>query len=121
VNVVRGLLHLEGTALFLAATWAYFALLDGSWGVYLGCLLLPDLGMVGYLRGPRLGAWTYNLLHTEALAFALLTIALATDSRALLAAALILAAHIGMDRALGYGLKFTSGFKDTHLQKVTDA
>jgi hypothetical protein len=32
--------------------------------------------------------------------------------------ALIWAAHIGMDRALGYGLKETSGFTRTHLGRV---
>jgi hypothetical protein len=118
VNVVRGLLHLEGAAIFLAATWAYFALLHGSWVVYLICLLIPDLGMAGYLRGPRLGAWTYNIVHTEALAVALLAGGLAADSRVMLTTALILAAHIGMDRAIGYGLKFTSSFKDTHLRRL---
>ena len=118
MNLVRGLLHLEGAVIFAAATWAYFALLDGSWIAFLALILVPDLSMVGYLRGPRLGAWTYNLVHTEALPVALLAIGLGIDSRRVLLAALVLAAHIGMDRAAGYGLKFTSGFKHTHLQRV---
>lgn len=87
--------------------------------VSLLCLLLPDLGMVGFLQGPRLGAWTYNLVHTEALAVGLLATGVATDSRPMQIAALVLGAHVGMDRALGYVLKFTSGFKDTHLQRLS--
>lgn len=119
MNLVRGLLHLEGAVIFAASTWAYFALLDGWWVTYLALLLLPDASMVGYLISVRLGAWTYNVVHNEALAAALLAFGLATDSRLLLMAALVLAAHVGMDRALGYGLKFTSGFKDTHLQRLS--
>ena len=105
--------------IFAAATWAYFVLLDGWWIAYLALLLVPDLSMVGYLRSPRLGAWTYDLVHTEALPALLLAIGLAIGSRAVLLAALILAAHTGIDRAAGYGLKFASGFKDTHLQRLS--
>ena len=119
MNLVRALLHLEGAVIFVSATWAYFALLDGSWIAYLALILVPDLSMVGYLRGPRLGAWTYDLVHTEALPAALLGIGLATDSRPVLLAALVLAAHIGMDRASGRGLKFPSAFKNTHLQRLS--
>jgi hypothetical protein len=31
---------------------------------------------------------------------------------------LIWFAHIGVVRAIGYGLKYPTGFKDTHLQRV---
>lgn len=119
MNVVRGLLHLEGAAIFGASTWAYFAVLDGSFLLYLALLLVPDVGMVGYLVSARLGAWTYNVTHTETLAVLLLGIGLAMASTPLVLAALILGAHIGMDRAIGYGLKFTSGFKDTHMQRLS--
>jgi hypothetical protein len=67
MNLVRGLLHREGAIIFAGATWAYFALLGASWIVYLALIVAPDVSAVGYLRGPRLGAWTYNLVHTEAL------------------------------------------------------
>ena len=32
--------------------------------------------------------------------------------------ALIWLGHIGMDHALGYGLKYPTAFGDTHLQRV---
>ena len=40
------------------------------------------------------------------------------DSETAAKVALIWLAHIGMDRLLGYGLKYPSAFKDTHLQRV---
>lgn len=119
MNIVRGVLHFEGVVIFLVATWAYFALVDGPWPAYLLLLLAPDLSMVGYLRGPRLGAWTYNLVHTEALALTGIAVGIALDQRSVLLAGLVLSAHIGMDRAAGYGLKFPTHFKDTHLQRLT--
>jgi hypothetical protein len=39
-------------------------------------------------------------------------------SPVVVAVALIWFAHIGMDRTVGYGLKYPTSFKDTHLQRV---
>lgn len=108
------ILRLEGLALLIAGTLAYRAL-GGGWFAFFGLLLVPDLSLLGYLAGPRVGAVVYNLGHTL-LAPALLAIAsLATGWTPGLSLALIWVAHIGMDRASGYGLKYTSGFHDTHL------
>lgn len=119
MNIVRGVLHVEGATLFVVATWAYLALLDGSWLVFLALILVPDVSLVGYLVSPRPGAWIYNLVHNEALPVVLVATGLATDVRPVLTAGLVLAAHVGMDRAAGYGLKFASGFKDTHMQRLS--
>ena len=74
--------------------------------------------MLGYLIGPRAGAAVYNVAHTTALALPLALAGFFAGEPALLAVALIWIAHIGFDRALGYGLKYPSGFGDTHLGRI---
>jgi hypothetical protein len=116
-SLPRRLLHLEGAALLAAATVAFF-LLGGSWWVFLLLLLAPDLGMLGYLAGPRTGALAYDAVHVTAAPLALLGLAALAGPSFLTDLALIWLAHIGMDRAVGYGLKYPSSFRDTHLQRV---
>lgn len=77
--------------------------------------LAPDLSMLGYLAGPRLGSLSYNLVHAYALPLALGAFGFWFDGRLALLVALVCAAHIGADRLFGYGLKFETGFKNTHL------
>jgi hypothetical protein len=74
-----------------------------------------DLGMAGYLANTSVGAVLYNLVHTETPPILLLCTALARDNKAVAGLALCWLAHIGMDRMLGYGLKYGSGFAHTHL------
>lgn len=92
----------------LGAPWLLFALL----------ILAPDVSMLGYLGGPRVGAVLYNLAHTYAAPALLATLALIRLEPELVAAALIWTAHIGLDRALGFGLKLPTGFRDTHLGRL---
>jgi hypothetical protein len=113
----RLLLRLEGTALFAAATAAYFVL-GGSAGWFFGLFFLPDVALLPYLIGPRVGAFTYNLAHTTTLALALGAVAVAVGSMPVTLGALVWLAHIGFDRALGYGLKHAGSFKDTHIQRA---
>lgn len=114
----RLLLHVEGFALFVAANVLYFAVLEGGWGLYLVLFLAPDLAMLGYLAGPRVGSVCYNVLHTLGGPIALAGVAWWTAWPLGLLLALIWVAHIGIDRALGYGLKYPTAFKDTHLQRL---
>ena len=116
-TTVRGWLRLEGAAAFIAAL-ALYGWLGGPWLFVLPLLLLPDLSAVGYLRGPRLGAFTYNIVHNWAIGLAVLGVAVATGSVALGIAGAILVAHVGMDRAVGYGLKLSTSFHDTHLGRM---
>ncbi len=116
-DMPRLLLRLEGLALFILATWA-FGYAGTSWWLYAILFLTPDLSFAGYLAGPRLGAGAYNALHST-LGPAILTgLGLFLDHSMLLGIAAIWAAHIGFDRMLGYGLKYTSGFNDTHLGRI---
>ena len=81
-------------------------------------LLSLDLSMGGYLRGPRLGSITYNAVHNLVMAGALLVLGWWLHVGWLLLAGAILTAHVGMDRALGYGLKLPTDFRDTHLGRI---
>lgn len=111
------LLHLEGLTLFVAAVGAYLALGEPLW-LFALAILAPDLGMAGYLAGPRVGSWTYNAVHTYPLPAVLLGAGLAGTRPLAVAVALVWFAHIGADRAIGYGLKYESGFGDTHMSQV---
>jgi len=111
---VRAILRLEGAAAFAAAI-AFYAHAGYSWPLFALLILAPDLAMLPYLIGPRAGAFAYNLVHTYALALPFGVAAFALGSPLATAIGLIWIAHIGMDRMLGYGLKYTSGFGDTHL------
>ena len=111
------LLRLEGLFIFLLATFLFFKL-GGNWLIFILFLFTPDISMIGYLKNKKIGAITYNLVHNLALSFGLILIGYLLNFHLILFAGLILTAHIGIDRSMGYGLKETSGFKDTHLGKI---
>jgi hypothetical protein len=113
----RVLLHAEGFAVAAAAIALYFHA-DHPWWLLLALVLVPDLSMVGYVAGPRIGAAAYDAAHTYSLPVALAAAGLIFDSKTAVELGLIWLTHIGVDRALGYGLKYPTGFKDTHLQRV---
>jgi len=114
VSPVLGWLRLEGLAVASLSAVLY-AHLSASWWLFAALWLAPDLSMLGYLAGPRLGAHCYNAVHAYLLPVALAIVALAFRQAALLPFALIWFNHIGVDRLLGYGLKYPSGFGFTHL------
>lgn len=108
------LLRLEGLAM-LAGAIALYARLDGTWWWIPVLFLVPDISWVGYLAGPRAGAMTYNAVHATLLPTVLGIIGLATDGTTAMLLALIWFVHIGLDRLIGYGLKYPHGFGHTHL------
>ncbi len=114
---VRVLLRLEGAAIFAAAVGLY-AHAGFSWPIFALMFFVPDLSMLAYLAGPRVGAAGYDLAHTYLPALALALAGFFTGFPAASACGLIWIAHIGFDRALGYGLKYSSGFGDTHLGRI---
>lgn len=107
----------EGAAIFAAATIIYFHN-QLSWVWYVLLLFAFDIFLIGYLVSPRIGAWLYNLGHSLIIPALLATVYLWHRDAWLLGLACLWFAHIGLDRALGYGLKFESGFKDTHLGTI---
>ena len=108
------LLRLEGLVLFLAAT-TMFGMVHGSWWTYGLLFFSPDLSFVFYLAGPKAGAVAYNALHSSIGALLLGLAGYMGGVAAVRPFALIWLAHIGFDRALGFGLKYASAFGDTHL------
>jgi len=111
------LLRLEGAAVLAGSLVLYFDQ-DYGWLALVVLALAPDLAAIGYAAGPKTGAVAYDTAHTEALPIALgVAGVLATEAK-LLQLALIWLVHIGADRLLGYGLKYPTAFKDTHLQRV---
>jgi hypothetical protein len=116
-GAVRSWLRLEGLAAF-GAGLALFGASGGSWLLFVPLILLPDVSAVGYLAGPRVGSFTYNLLHNWVPGIVALGLGAWLASPAVMLAAAILIAHVGMDRAMGYGLKLPSSFKDTHLGRM---
>jgi len=113
------LLRIEG-AFDLALSLIFFQAIHGNWLLFILLLLVPDLAMLGYLWGTQLGAVCYNLVHTLVGPFLIVAYAYLTKSLWLLPYALIWTAHIGLDRMLGFGLKYPTRFGDTHLGRMTD-
>jgi hypothetical protein len=114
VGKVRVVLRLEGLCVLVASAIAY-SKFGAGWGMFFACFLLPDLSFLGYLAGPRVGAFAYNAAHSYMGSVTCLALSLASSSQLSLVVGLIWSAHIGFDRALGYGLKYSEGFSFTHL------
>ncbi len=117
VSMPRLLLHLEGLAVLVAAV-VFYGARGYNWWAFALLLFAPDLAMVFYLIDARVGSLAYNSVHFYAVPLALGGTALATGWGLGLQLALIWLAHIGMDRMLGYGLKYPTEFKDTHLNHI---
>ena len=113
----RWLLHLEGASILGLALYFYHSG-HYRWWLFAVLFLAPDLFMLGYLKGVNWGATAYNLVHTVTGPLALFAVALTVPAPQCVPYALIWVAHIGFDRMLGYGLKYPTFFKDTHLQRV---
>ena len=115
---VRVLLRLEGLTLFAGMVFLY-AIWGGSWWVFVMLFLAPDLSFLAYLAGPKTGAIIYNAVHSYMAPVTLMTLGFATGKPLTLSIAMIWLAHIGIDRALGYGLKYSGGFGLTHLGRIS--
>lgn len=113
----RFLLHAEGAVAAVAAVTLYFHL-GYPWWLLVVLALAPDFSMLGYLGGPVAGAIVYDLAHTYAVPVALGVVGVLAGADFPVQVALIWVTHIGVDRAIGYGLKYPTAFGDTHLQRV---
>ena len=121
-NSVKGslnwILRLEGLIVFVTSLYLYNQFESGSWKIFFLLFLLPDIGLIGYFAGSKIGAITYNCTHSYLAPLSLFLISPFLLSLNLDYLCLIWLAHIGFDRALGFGLKYTDGFKYTHLGLV---
>jgi hypothetical protein len=118
ISLPAAVLRLESLAVVGGSVALY---IDGDYAIWalFAFLLAPDLSLAAHLAGPRVGAVGYNLAHTYVFPVALAAGCLLSEAAGLpVEIALIWAAHIGIDRVLGLGLKYPTGFKDTHLNRV---
>ena len=105
-------LFLFGLSLFLLSR------LDYSWGWYALLFLTPDLSALGYLINPRVGSWTYNLIHHKGFSVALYVLGYLLSIPLLMFTGTILLGHSSLDRVFGYGLKYPDAFQNTHLGRI---
>lgn len=114
---MKNLLKLEEFLLFCFSL-LLFSELDYGWGWYALFFFAPDLSMLGYLFNPRIGSWTYNLIHHKGLAVAIYAFGYLLLNPALMFTGIILLGHSSLDRVLGYGLKYPDAFQNTHLGRI---
>ncbi|MEK4537931.1 MULTISPECIES: DUF4260 domain-containing protein [Peribacillus] len=115
--MVKKLIHSEGLMVLIAIIYIY-SINEFSWWIFLLLLLTPDISMLAYLINNQIGAKVYNLFHTYTISILIILLAVSLNQDTILMVGLIWTAHIGMDRFLGYGLKYTTAFKATHIQEV---
>jgi hypothetical protein len=111
------LLRLEELGVFLFSIYL-FSRLPYAWWVYPVFFFAPDLSMVGYLGGPRVGAAVYNFIHHRALALGLYVLGELGSLPILALIGVLLLGHASLDRVLGYGLKLPDDFTSTHLGPI---
>jgi len=111
---IRQTLRLEGLAVLVISVASYWQL-DGNWWWFFGLLLWPDLAFFAYIKSSRMGAQIYNMLHSYIGPLAIGLTGSLAGQQALILFALIWTAHIGMDRFVGYGLKYPEQPDVTHL------
>lgn len=114
---VRVLVRAEGLCV-LAISLLVYAKFGSSWGTFALFFFAPDLSFLGYLAGSTAGAVSYNFAHSFIGALVVLATGIFLAAPAAVSAGIIWAAHIGFDRALGYGLKYSAGFGFTHLGRI---
>jgi hypothetical protein len=114
---MKNLIKLEELAMFGFSIFL-FSLMDFAWWWYLVLILAPDIGMIGYAFGTKVGSFTYNLTHHKAVALAVLSAGWVMENEWTLLIGIILFGHSSLDRILGYGLKYDDDFKHTHLGRM---
>lgn len=117
---MKTLLKLEEFGLVLLSIWL-FAQLDYAWWWYPLLFFTPDLSMLGYIINPRIGAFTYNLIHHKGTAAVVYIAGMSLSIPALLLAGAILLGHSSFDRIFGYGLKYSDAFQHTHMGMIGGA
>ena len=114
---MKNLLKLEEAFMFGLSIFL-FSKLNYAWWWYPVLILTPDLSIVGYLMNTRVGAITYNFIHHKALGISIYVLGVVLANQLLQLTGLILFGHSSMDRALGYGLKYSDSFQNTHLGAI---
>jgi hypothetical protein len=114
---MKQLSRLEEAAMFLFGIFL-FNQLSFAWWLFAALILLPDISMFGYTAGNKTGAVIYNIFHHKAIALIIYVIGFYFYNETMMLIGIILFSHSSMDRFFGYGLKYFTGFSDTHLGKI---
>jgi hypothetical protein len=111
---MKTIIKLEELGLFVLGIYL-FNQLEYAWWWFLVLILVPDLSMIGYTFGDKWGALCYNLFHHRGIAILVYLVGIYFHQNEIQLAGVILFSHSSMDRMFGYGLKYETGFKYTHL------
>ncbi|KJD31070.1 hypothetical protein PK35_16430 [Tamlana nanhaiensis] len=114
---MKTILKFEELLMFMLGMYL-FSQLQLSWWWFVGLLLTPDVGMLGYIVNTKVGAYSYNLFHHKGLAILIYFLGLYLQQDVLKLIGVILFSHASFDRVFGYGLKYVDHFKNTHLGKL---
>ncbi|PEZ01269.1 hypothetical protein CN326_21655 [Bacillus sp. AFS018417] len=117
--MIKAILNIEGLLVLLLSIFMYFYHYHFSLMWFLILLFAPDISMLGYIVNSRIGATLYNIFHSYILPILCIILGMLFTNNITIMLGLVWTAHIGMDRVLGYGLKYNNSFKETHLQKLT--
>lgn len=115
--MMQKVIKLEELGLFILGIYFFNQLEYACWW-FLALILVPDLSMIGYVFGDKIGAFCYNVAHHRGLAIAVYLVGIYCSNEVIQLSGVILFAHSSMDRILGYGLKYETGFKFTHLGEI---
>jgi len=115
--MMKSIIKLEEIGLFALGIY-FFSQMQYAWWWFLVLILLPDLSMIGYIFGNKIGALCYNVAHHRGIAIILYFVGIYYSNPAIQLSGVILFAHSSMDRMFGYGLKYETGFKYTHLGEI---
>ncbi|PVX46238.1 uncharacterized protein DUF4260 [Flavobacterium sp. 103] len=114
---MQKVIKLEELGLFILGIY-FFNQLEYAWWWFLVLILVPDFSMIGYVFGDRVGALCYNVVHHRGIAIALYFVGIYCSNEIVQLSGVILFTHSSMDRMFGYGLKYETGFKFTHLGEI---
>ncbi len=117
---MKKLIQIEEAALLIVSIYALY-FLKVEWWYYLLFVLAPDISMLGYLAGNKIGAFIYNLFHHKGVAILVFLVGIVAQLWIVQVIGILLFGHSSMDRMFGYGLKYFAGFKHTHLGKIGSA
>ncbi|WP_044402090.1 DUF4260 domain-containing protein [Lacinutrix sp. Hel_I_90] len=113
---MKNTLRIEELLQFILGIY-FFSVLDYQWWWFLVLILLPDIGMIGYIINSKIGAVTYNFMHNKAVAIVFWLIGIYIDIGVVELIGIILFTHAAMDRMFGFGLKYADSFYNTHLEQ----
>lgn len=117
LNMSKAILHLERLSVLLGCIY-FYDYYHFSWLLFFVLLFVPDVSMIGYILSNKAGAIIYNVFHTYCVTLGTMMCGILLSNQTLLAVGIIWTAHIGMDRMFGFGLKYTTTFKDTHFNRL---